>query len=643
MSDVFLVKLSAIFVLAIAMQWIAWRMRLPAILLLLLAGLFAGPGTAYLARQNIFFEQRFLNPETLFGNLLLPAVSLSVALILFEGGMTLNVRELRKLGQVIWRLVTVGALVTWVLSAVAAHYIVGLDLPLSILLGAVLTVTGPTVIGPLLRHVRPVGPVGPVLKWEGIVIDPIGAMLAVVVFEVIATGPMPAGEMGLIALKTILTGTGIGVGTAGVLLFLLRRRLVPDNLHAGATLGAVIIAFALANELQHEAGLFAVTVLGIIMSNQRIVSIRHILEFKENLTLLLISVLFVVLGARLTTEQVAAALNWRAAAFVATMILLVRPIAVAVCTHRSTLTWRERAFISMMAPRGIIAASVTSVFALRLDNTGYPGAQLLVPVTFALIFGTVTVYGLSARWIARRLGLSKPNKLGFLIAGADEVARPVAELLQKEGFEVLLADTSRDNVRLARLAGLSVFHGNILSSAAEEEIELTSIGRLLALTPNDEVNTLAADQYARVFGRGEVYRLPPTPPQHPVKKESASADSEHGRVLFSADAHHAALLDRMSRGAAIKRTPLTREFKFGDFRLLYGDDAVPLFVLSKESGVITPFTITDPPTPRAGQILIALAKSSPAAPATAGSAASAAPTADAPDAAHVTARSPAPR
>lgn len=640
MSDVFLVKLASVFVLAIAMQWIAWRLRLPSILLLLLAGLAAGAGTAWLARHNLFFEQRFLNPEVLFGNLLLPAVSLSVALILFEGGMTLNVRELRKVGGVIWRLVTVGALITWVLAAAAAHYIVGLDLPLSVLLGAVLVVTGPTVIGPLLRHVRPVGAVGPVLKWEGIVIDPIGAMLAVVVFEVIATGPMTPAAIGIIALRTVMTGTGIGVGSAGVLLFLLRRRLVPDNLQAAATLAAVIIAFALANELQHEAGLFAVTVLGIILSNQRIVSIRHILEFKENLTLLLISVLFVVLGARLTTAQVAAALNWRAALFVLAMIFLVRPIAVALCTARSGLTWRERAFLASMAPRGIVAASVASVFALRLDNTGYPGADYLVPVTFALIFGTVTFYGLSARWVARRLGLSRPNKLGFLIAGADELARPIAELLVKEGFEVLLADTSREHVRLARLAGLPAVDGSILGHEVAERVELTSIGRLLALTPNDEVNRLAVDQFARVFGRGECYRLPAAQRSKKAQQTEPS-DGEHGRVLFAPDATHAALVERLARGAGIKRTGLTREFNFEQFRQLYGADAVPLFVLSKESGAIRPFTVVDPPSPRPGQILIALAQATPAPPASPATAEKTSSPAESPSPAAATARSPA--
>lgn len=604
MAEHILIELAAIVVLGVAAQWLAWRLRLPAILLLLLTGLAVGPGTLWLSSQGWIFKDRFLAPNKLFGELLLPAVSLSVALILFEGGLTLNLRELRKVGLVIWRLVTVGALVTWVLSAVAAHYVIGLDLPLSVLLGAVLTVTGPTVIGPLLRHVRPVGPVGPVLKWEGIVIDPIGAMLAVVVFEVIATGPMKPSAIGWIALKTIVIGTGMGLVTAAALIVMLKRRMVPDQLHPAMALAMVFIAFTGANLAQHESGLFAVTVLGIVVANQRYVSVHHIMEFKEHLAVLLIAMLFIVLGARLQDSQLRAALSINAVAFVLVLIVIVRPLAVAICTARSKLAIQERIFIAGIAPRGMVAAAVTSVFALRLTETGYPGADQLVPVMFAVIFGTVTVYGLGARWLAKRLGLSKPNKLGFLIAGAGDLARQVGVLLQREGFEVLLADTSREHVRRARLEGLTAMDASILSNDVEESVELTSIGRLLAMTPNPEVNALAVQQYGRIFGRDQVYQLAPPAPKTPRKDHG---DGVHGRILFGKEMTHDALAARLAGGAVLKRTPLTKEFDYGHFRARYGDGAIPLFTLSKESGAVTLFTAESSPAPRPGQIVITLA------------------------------------
>jgi NhaP-type Na+/H+ or K+/H+ antiporter len=610
LSEAVLVQLAGIVVLGVCAQWLAWRLRLPAILLLLLTGLFAGPGTGWMARHHWLFHAQMLDPNALLGDLLLPAVSLSVALILFEGGLTLNIRQLRGVGNVVWRLITIGSLITWVLTATAAHYIIGMQMPMAVLLGAVLVVTGPTVIGPLLRHVKPIGPVGPVLKWEGIVIDPIGAMLAVVVFEVIANGPLKPPAIVMIVAETIGVGTIVGLAAAGAMIILFRRRLVPDNLQSPLALALVFLAFAVANAIHGESGLFAVTALGLIIANQHLINVRHVMEFKENLTVLLISALFVVLGARLEPQQVSAALTWRAGLFVVVMMVIVRPIAVLWCTARSKLNRRERTFLALMAPRGVVAASVSSVFALRLGETGYPGSEQLVPVTFALIFASVTIYGLSARPLARRLGLALPERMGFLIAGADPLARQIGKLLSEEKHEVMLADTSRENVRAARLEGLRAIDVSILSGDAEEAVELTSIGRLLALTPNDEVNALACTEFSRLFGRDNVYQLAPPPVATPRKQ--ALSEEHRGRTLFSNTATHAALSARLENGATIKRTPLTREFGYEQFRQKYGPDALVLMSMNKESGEVTVATADEHPTPKAGQVLFVLAETATA-------------------------------
>ncbi len=461
MSEQILLRLTSIVVLGVATQWIAWRLRLPGILLLLLVGFAIGPGTEWLAQHGIL-RARFLSPDQLFGDLLLPAVSLSVALILFEGGLTLRLRELTSAGPVIWRLVSMGAAVTWGISALLAHIVLRLDWPIALLLGAILMVTGPTVIGPLLRHVRPIGQVGPVLKWEGIVIDPIGAMLAVLVFEVISAGHFALVDVSWTIITTLITGTTVGFIAAGILVLMLRKHWVPDVLHSPLTLMLALAGFEAANLVKHESGLFAVTLMGVVLANQRLARVRHIMEFKETLTILLISALFVVLGARLELAQLGM-IGWGSLAFIALLVLVVRPLAAALCTLGSSLSLRERFFVGAMAPRGIVAAAVSSVFALRLRTEQLPGAEQLVPQTFAVIIGTVSIYGLAAPWVARKIGLARPGASGFLIVGANRVARTIAEAIHAEGYEVLLVDTNSQNAQAARLAGLPVAFGSINS------------------------------------------------------------------------------------------------------------------------------------------------------------------------------------
>ncbi len=600
MSEHVLVRLAAILVLGIATQWIAWRVRLPAILLLLIVGCLAGPGTQ-LAAQLGWMHERFLNPNALFGDLLLPAVSLSVALILFEGGLTLNLAELKHGGGVIWRLVSVGAIITWVISAVGGHYILHLDWSLAILLGAILVVTGPTVIGPLLRDVRPTGQVGPVLKWEGIVIDPIGALLAVVVFEAIIGGLQVWPAVGSVV-RTLLLSTVVGVAFAGLMILMLRRMWAPDFLHNALSLMLVIAAFSVSNLLQHESGLFAVTVMGLILGNQRLAHVRHIVEFKESLTVLLISALFIILGSRLELSQLAA-LNWRSALFIILLIVVARPLAVAACAWGSELTLRERLFLAGMAPRGIVAAAVSSVFALRLRAMHIPGAEHLVPLTFAVIIGTVTFYGLTAGWLARRMGLSTPGAGGFLIVGADAGARALAEALKKENRQVLLVDTNPANIQAARLAGLSVQNASILSQYVLEMVELSAIGRLLALTPNAELNSLAAMQFSRLFGRSRVFQLSPGDAGG-ARKEKVAVELR-GRILGDARLTHDYLLDRLEGKATIKKTTFTKEFSFAQFQQLHGQDAIPLFWIN-EAGELSTITPSTTLAPKIGQGILSL-------------------------------------
>lgn len=594
-----IVSLAVIVVLGVGAQWLAWRARVPSILLLLLAGMAVGPVAAWLNPSG----RPILDPDTLLSDLLLPIASLSVGLILYEGGLTLNLREISEVRSVIRRLVTVGALVTWVLATLAGKILLGLSWHLAALLGAILVVTGPTVIGPLLTHIRPQGKVGPVLRWEGIVIDPIGALLAVLIYEAIHIGVLQdaAGATFMALAKTIIVGGGLGALAAAVLAWLLRQYLIPDSLQNPVSILLVVLVFVVSGQVQEESGLLAATVMGIVLANQRGADVRHIIEFKENLRVLLISALFVTLGARIAPEDFAY-LNWQSFLFVIVLIVIVRPLSVWAATAGSGLKRNERLFLACIAPRGIVAAAVASVFAISLEEAGVEQAGTLVPYTFAVILGTVAFYGLAAGPIARKLGLATTNPQGILFVGAAPWAREIAQALHKRGFRVLLADTNYENIRAARLAGLSAVYGNVLLEETIEMLELSGIGRIMSVTPNDEVNTLVSQRFLRVFDRANVYRLSST---RESKPDGAGHSEMPGRRLFAKDATYGTLASRLASGWVVKITSLSEEFTFEDFRTLYGPRAIVLFTISEEGklSVMADQRPTDPPP---GQKVVAV-------------------------------------
>lgn len=583
-------SLLAVFALAASAQWLAWVLRLPAILLLLLFGFLAGPVT------------QTIRPDELFGGLLLPIVSLSVALILFEGGLGLNFRDLRGVGAVVRNLVTVGAVVTWAVAGLAAYFIVGLDAPLAVLLGAILSVTGPTVVLPLLDYVKPKGRVGPVLKWEGIVIDPIGALLAVGVFEAVLSGRMEQApiNLGLALGRSLLAGGGLGLLASMLLVFLIRRHLVPDPLQTIVAMALVLGAFGIANMVQAESGLAAVTVMGVALANQRRVDVRRIMEFKEDLRVLLLSSVFILLSARLNLEDLKR-MGGDTVLFIAALVFIARPLCVAAATAGSPLNWRERVFLMWMAPRGIVAAAVASVFSLALEQAGYRQARLLLPITFGSIVGTVVLYGLTVSYAGRRLGLSERNPQGLLIAGANRFARELAAVVQGAGFRTLLVDTNRANVAEAQTARVPAFQASILSEDLAERVDLTGIGRLLALTANDEVNLLAVERFSRTFGRNAVFQLTP-------KAELGGQPSLKLRspTLFHHEATYEAIERWLEEGAAVKATKLTEDFNFDAFRRHYGDRAILLFI--EDRGKLLVVTTGQKMTPRPGQTVFSLVR-----------------------------------
>nr|WP_239537559.1 sodium:proton antiporter [Dyella mobilis] len=570
-------------------QWLAWRVKLPAILFLLLAGIVLGP------------IGHVLDPDKLLGPLLFPVVSLSVALILFEGSLTLRFSELSGIGHVVRGLVSYGAVVALLLLAAAAHYLAGLGWDLSLLFGALTCVTGPTVIMPMLRTLRPNARIANTLRWEGIVIDPLGALFAVLIYEAIVSRHQ--GHAVGVFLGTVLGGVICGGVAALALAFLLRRQFIPEYLQNYGTLAIVLLSFTLSNTIAHDSGLLTVTIMGIALGNLRDVHVDDILDFKEHLTVLLVSMLFILLAARLSWPLPPGTL-WAGIAIFLVAQFVVRPITVLVSSIGSGMGWRDRALISWVAPRGIVAASVSALFALRLSHLGVAGSEVLVPLVFILIIGTVVLQSATARPLARWLKVAEPDPRGVLIFGSDAVARAIGKALSEAGFHILLADDDWDGIRRARMEGLSTFYGNPASAHADRHLVLAGIGQMLGLSTHRERNSLACLHYQQEFGREKVYRLRNLAPQE-TNHRNALNDRLLVPALFEEGMTHARFAEWLIRGWRIKSTGLTATFDWPHFIEQYGSTSILMFGID-EKGVLRVAAERRELEPRPGWTVIAL-------------------------------------
>lgn len=589
------IALAASLVVLVGMlcQWLAWRVRLPAILFLLIAGLVAGPGLGW------------LDPDALFGDLLMPMVSLSVAIILFEGSLTLKLKEVREVTVVVRRMISVGALVTWVVVAVATRLIFDFSWEVSTLFGAVVIVTGPTVIIPMLRSVRPTRKVSNILRWEGIAIDPIGALMAVMTYEFVLAAAEQTGLWHVLQLftMTVLTGLVVGVFSGYVLGRLLENNLIPEYLHNIATLSVVLVAFSFSNTLHHESGLLTVTIMGMWLANRPDLDIHPILNFKEHLSVLLISVLFILLAARIDLQSLFD-VAWQALLLLMVVQFVARPAKVLVSTMGQDLTWQEKGLLAWIAPRGIVAAAISAIFAERLIAMGYEDARLLVPLTFSVIIGTVVLQSATAGFVARRLGVAEPEPKGFLIVGANAFARRLAAELSKLGLRCVLADSNWDNIRQARMDGLETFYGNPVSEHADVHLDLSGVGGLLALSHQRYVNIIAAIHYSADFGELRIFRLASSSDRRRAEKHTVSG-SHQGSQLFGEDVTYSELVNKINKGCKIKATSLTDAFDWETYQRKYGETRVPLFVVDQKKNA-TPFTVERKLQPGEGATILAL-------------------------------------
>ena len=429
-----MLELAGIIILGIIAQWMAWRLKLPAILPLILIGLLVGPiATLYTEDGSKLIEPIWNGTKGLFpGEGLYYFVSLAISIILFDGGLTLKRSEIKNVGPVITKLITLGSTVTFFGAGVAAHYIFGLSWQISFLFAALIIVTGPTVITPILRNIPLKKDVSAVLKWEGILIDPIGALVAVLVFEFISVGEGSAfTKTALIEFgKILLFGTTFGFTFAHALAFAIRKNLIPHYLMNVVSLSVVLLVFVESDIFAHESGLLAVVVMGMVLGNMNLPNLKELLYFKESLSVLLISILFILLAANINISDLELLYNWKTALLFASVVFIIRPLGVFLSTQGSGLKLNEKMFIGWVGPRGIVAAGIASLFGSKLLGKGEPGAEYITPLVFMIVLGTVLLNATTARVFARIVGVFLSKSEGILIIGASQgkVRRSVNDL-----------------------------------------------------------------------------------------------------------------------------------------------------------------------------------------------------------------------
>ncbi len=531
--------------LGIGSQWIAWRLKLPAIVLMLAAGVLAGP---------VF---GILHPAKDMGHLLQPIVSVAVAVILFEGGLTLKFKELHDTGPAVRRLVYFGAPLGWLLSTLAIHYGAGLSWESSAVFGGILVVTGPTVVTPLLRQAKLAPRPASIMRWEAIVNDPVGAIFAVLAFEVV-TALYGAGDL-LKAFEHLAIGiviaTAVGYLGGRLIVLSFRRGWVPEYMKVPVLFGVVLVVYAGTDTILHESGLLAVTVMGVLIGNAHLPSLEELKRFKEHITVILVSGVFILLAASLEFSTIAR-LDWHAIVFVGLIVLFVRPLTIFLSLIGTELNWREKSIIAWIGPRGVVAVAVSGLFGARLVELGVEDGALLAPLAFALVTATVILHGFSIAPLARMLGLTSTQPAGVLIVGASSWSTALAVKLKDEGFPVLMADRNYLRLREARQMDVPIFHGEILSEAAEHTLDLNLYGTLLAATDNDAYNALICTDFGPEFGRQNVFQI------GRAEREEGNKDLPPtlGGRSFGSGMKFYDILNKTRQGWQFRSTNLTEEY-----------------------------------------------------------------------------------
>ncbi|MER3375757.1 MAG: sodium:proton antiporter [Allomuricauda sp.] len=572
-----MLELAGIIILGIIAQWVAWRFKLPAILPLILIGLLVGPiATLYTEDGSKLIEPVWNGEKGLFpGEGLYYFVSLAISVILFEGGLTLKRAEISNVGPVITKLITVGTVVTFFGAGVAAHYIFGLSWQISFLFSGLIIVTGPTVITPILRNIPLKKDVSTVLKWEGILIDPIGALVAVLVFEFISVGEGHAfTQTALVEFaKILLFGFTFGFTFAHALGFAIKKNFIPHYLLNVVSLSTVLLVYVESDIFAHESGLLAVVVMGMVLGNMNLPNLKELLYFKESLSVLLISILFILLAANINIGDLELIYNWNTVVLFAAVVFIIRPLGVFLSAHGSNMKFNEKLFIGWVGPRGIVAAGIASLFGSKLIAKGEPGAEYITPLVFMIVLGTVLLNATTARLFAKMVGVFLKKSEGIIIIGASLPSRLIGAYLQKNKRHVVLVDNNRTNVEKAQKQGLEAIVSNIYSDNLSDYIELSDVGYLMALTGNSDINQYAIDSFKDQFGENGSFRLVNS-------EEMNNPESNPKEGLFSHTDDYITLIEAARKNPTVHEIELKdKEHYEGLIEITKADrDIVPIFL-----------------------------------------------------------------
>tara|TARA_R110001632_G_scaffold90844_3_gene194962 strand:+ start:2199 stop:4016 length:1818 start_codon:yes stop_codon:yes gene_type:complete len=580
-----MLELAGIIILGILAQWVAWRFKIPAILPLILIGLLVGPIAAEFLTDDgsKYIEPIWNGTKGLFpGDGLYYFVSLAISIILFEGGLTLKRDEIKNVGPVITKLITLGSAVTFFGAGVLAHYVFGLGWELSFLFSGLIIVTGPTVITPILRNIPLKKDISTVLKWEGILIDPIGALVAVLVFEFISVGggsgftKTALTEFG----KILLFGTSFGFTFAHALTFVINKKWIPHYLMNVVSLSTVLLVFVESEVFAHESGLLAVVVMGMVLGNGKLQNLKELLYFKESLSVLLISILFILLSANINMEDLLLLYNWKTAVLFVVIVFVIRPLAVFLSTYKSNLKLNEKLFISWVGPRGIVAAGIASLFGSKLLKQGVEGAEYITPLVFMIVLGTVLLNATTARMFAKMVGVFLKNSDGILIIGASKASRLIASYLQKSGKRVVLIDSNRAYIENANNEGIEAYVVNIYDDDLTNNIELNDIGYLIAMTGSEAVNKFALKNLSQTFGEHGAFRLA-------TSEEVKDENYEEKEVFFSPKDDYINLSEAVRDFPNIYEIEINsnKEYKESLEKLHNQLESIPLFIKSKDKNI----------------------------------------------------------
>lgn len=593
MPETLIILLGSILFLSLICQWLAWWVNLPAILFLLVAGVLVGPVLGW------------LHPDQIFGQLLTPLIDIAVAVILFEGSLSLNFKKIKGHMHVVGYLLTLGVFITLVCSTFLAHWLFQLPLRVSLLFAVIISVSGPTVVAPLLHSVRPKEKVANILHWEGIVVDPIVVLLAVLVFNFITVSHAhtQVTHILFLFLIRIAVSASIGVCIAYLCGLILRYRWLPEYLHNVGVLAFVVLVFALGNYLEPGSGLLSILVMGLFLTNMDGIDIDHILDFKESLSVLLISGVFLVLAARINFTRFEAVV-WSALLFVGCLQFVVRPLAVWLCTFRSGLKFQEKVLLAWIYPRGIVAAAVSAVFAIRLKGMHLAGHDSLELLTFLVIIGTVCFQSVTAKPLALLLGVVEEKRKGFLVIGANPVARAIASALAAQHVRVCLVSAAWEYVQAARMAQLPVFYGSAISEYADRHLDLMGLSGMLALTKRTDYNALSALRFKRIFGQENIFSVQTMLNENEKHDKHSAAQRYKGQLLFAEGVTFSKLQAFMDAGAEIKATRLSESYCYQDFETK-NPEAVLLFGLDAKNRLHF-FTKTNLLKPQKGWVLVSL-------------------------------------